>query len=80
MKTKEKPLHLPTTRQLPAIRSREENPPNPATDPRLNALSGLWVEARKRAEEKSRLRREEEENLRIRQEALAAEKARFAHD
>jgi hypothetical protein len=80
MTTKEKTPHLHTTHQLPAIRSREDNPTNPAKDTRLNPLSGLWVEARKRKEEKERLRREKEENLRIRKEALAAEKARFSHD
>ena len=80
MTTKEKTSHLQANRQSPPIRTREGVPQNPAKDTRLNPLSGLWVEARKRTEEKARLRREEEENLRIRKEALAAEKALFSHD
>ena len=80
MTTKEKTPHLHATHQLPAIRNREDNPATLAKDTRLNPLSGLWVEARKRTEEKARLHREEEENLRIRKEAIAAEKALFSHD
>lgn len=71
MTTKRETSHHPAVRQ---------NPASPETDTNLNPLSGLWAEARKRVEEKARLRREHEENLRKRAEALAAERARYSHD